>query len=157
MATVTLSKSLGSQGGAVLGPQRVIRHLVETARTFIFDTGLAPAAVGAALGALRLLRGEPWRADRAREVACTLSAQLTAAGLRASTPDAAVVSGPRTGPGAGGGLGRRLPPGRPRGGLLPPAVGAGRPLLVAPDGAWGPDGGADRVRGGGHRPDGSAG
>ncbi|MER5635677.1 8-amino-7-oxononanoate synthase [Kitasatospora sp. NPDC002227] len=92
VATVTLSKSLGSQGGAVLGPARVIRHLTETARTFIFDTGLAPAAVGAALGALRLLKAEPQRADRAREVARLLSAQLTEAGLLASTPDAAVVS-----------------------------------------------------------------
>ncbi|MCT7357069.1 8-amino-7-oxononanoate synthase, partial [Streptomyces sp. 15-116A] len=48
VATVTLSKSLGSQGGAVLGPARVIEHLVNAARTFIFDTGLAPAAAGAA-------------------------------------------------------------------------------------------------------------
>ncbi|GAA1934914.1 8-amino-7-oxononanoate synthase [Kitasatospora viridis] len=92
VATATLSKSLGSQGGVVLGPRRVIRHLVESARTFIFDTGLAPAAVGAALGALRLLRAEPERAERAREVARTLAARLTEAGLRASDPDAAVVS-----------------------------------------------------------------
>ncbi|WP_051966576.1 8-amino-7-oxononanoate synthase [Kitasatospora mediocidica] len=98
VATVTLSKSLGSQGGAVLGPRRVIRHLTETARTFIFDTGLAPAAVGAALGALRLLRAEPQRAERAREVARTLAEQLTAAGLRASRPDAAVVSVRAPGP-----------------------------------------------------------
>ncbi|MDH6125744.1 8-amino-7-oxononanoate synthase [Kitasatospora sp. GP82] len=98
VATVTLSKSLGSQGGAVLGPRRVVRHLVETARTFIFDTGLAPAAVGAALGALRLLRAEPHRADRAREVARTLAERLTAAGLHASTPDAAVVSVRAPGP-----------------------------------------------------------
>ncbi|MFJ7280072.1 8-amino-7-oxononanoate synthase [Kitasatospora sp. NPDC098663] len=92
VATVTLSKSLGSQGGAVLGPRRVIRHLTETARTFIFDTGLAPAAVAAALAALRLLRAEPHRADRTREVARGLAARLTAAGLRACEPDAAVVS-----------------------------------------------------------------
>ncbi|MFD7590535.1 8-amino-7-oxononanoate synthase [Kitasatospora sp. NPDC059811] len=92
VATVTLSKSLGSQGGAVLGPRRVIRHLTETARTFIFDTGLAPAAVAAALAALRLLRTEPHRADRTREVARGLAARLTAAGFRACEPDAAVVS-----------------------------------------------------------------
>ncbi|MES4903496.1 MULTISPECIES: 8-amino-7-oxononanoate synthase [unclassified Streptomyces] len=92
VATVTLSKSLGSQGGAVLGPRRVIRHLTETARTFIFDTGLAPASVGAALGALRLLREEPERAARAREVARRLWSGLTAAGLEAGVPDAAVVS-----------------------------------------------------------------
>jgi 8-amino-7-oxononanoate synthase len=54
--TVTLSKSLGAQGGAVLGHRDVIAHLVDTARAFIFDTGLAPAAAGAALAALRVLR-----------------------------------------------------------------------------------------------------
>ncbi|TQF01474.1 8-amino-7-oxononanoate synthase [Kitasatospora acidiphila] len=98
VATATLSKSLGAQGGAVLGPRRVIRHLVESARTFIFDTGLAPASVGAALGALRLLRAEPERAARAREVAALLAERLTGAGLHASTPDAAVVSVRAPGP-----------------------------------------------------------
>ncbi|MFJ4468644.1 8-amino-7-oxononanoate synthase [Streptomyces sp. NPDC089424] len=92
VVTVTLSKSLGSQGGAVLGPARVIDHLVNAARTFIFDTGLAPAATGAALAALRLLRGEPERAARARAVAGELHSRLTALGLEAVRPDAAVVS-----------------------------------------------------------------
>ncbi|CAL9585227.1 8-amino-7-oxononanoate synthase [Streptomyces sp. enrichment culture] len=92
VVTVTLSKALGSQGGAVLGPARVIDHLVNAARTFIFDTGLAPAAAGAALAALGLLRREPRRAARARAVAGELHARLTAAGLTAVRPDAAVVS-----------------------------------------------------------------
>ena len=92
VATLTLSKSLGSQGGAVLGPARVIDHLVNTARTFIFDTGLAPAAAGAALASLRVLRREPRLAGRAREVAATLHRRLTDAGLTAARPDAAVVS-----------------------------------------------------------------
>jgi 8-amino-7-oxononanoate synthase len=59
--TTTLSKSLGSQGGAVLGSAAVRAHLIDAARPFIFDTGLAPAAVGAALAALRLLVLETWR------------------------------------------------------------------------------------------------
>lgn len=92
VVTVTLSKSLGSQGGAVLGPAPVIDHLVNAARTFIFDTGLAPAAAGAALAALRLLRREPERAARARAVATALHSRLTAEGLEAVRPDAAVVS-----------------------------------------------------------------
>ncbi|MEW1999150.1 8-amino-7-oxononanoate synthase [Streptomyces coelicoflavus] len=92
VVTVTLSKSLGAQGGAVLGPARVVDHLVNAARTFIFDTGLAPAAAGAALAALRLLGREPERAARARAVAAELHARLTAAGLDAVRPDAAVVS-----------------------------------------------------------------
>ncbi|MEU6774890.1 8-amino-7-oxononanoate synthase [Streptomyces sp. NPDC046759] len=92
VVTATLSKSLGSQGGVVLGPGRVIDHLVNAARTFIFDTGLAPAAAGAALAALQLLIREPERAARAREVAAELHARLTAASLEAVRPDAAVVS-----------------------------------------------------------------
>ncbi|WP_116210458.1 8-amino-7-oxononanoate synthase [Streptomyces olivoreticuli] len=92
VTTVTLSKSLGSQGGAVLGPARVIRHLVSNARTFIFDTGLAPAAVGAALAGLGVLRREPRLAARARHVARELHRRVTAAGLEAVRPDAAVVS-----------------------------------------------------------------
>ncbi|KPC81427.1 8-amino-7-oxononanoate synthase, partial [Streptomyces sp. NRRL F-6602] len=92
VVTVTLSKSLGSQGGAVLGPAVVVDHLVNTARTFIFDTGLAPAAAGAALAALRLLRAEPDRAARVRRTARTLYEELTAAGFQAARPDAAVVS-----------------------------------------------------------------
>ncbi|OCB37443.1 8-amino-7-oxononanoate synthase [Mycobacterium malmoense] len=61
--TTTLSKALGSQGGAVLGPAAVRAHLIDAARTFIFDTGLAPAAVGAARAALTVLRAEPWRPE----------------------------------------------------------------------------------------------
>lgn len=61
VVTTTLSKALGSQGGVVLGPAEVRAHLIDAARPFIFDTGLAPAAVGAALAALRVLEAEPWR------------------------------------------------------------------------------------------------
>ncbi|AEW92730.1 MULTISPECIES: 8-amino-7-oxononanoate synthase [Streptomycetaceae] len=92
VATVTLSKALGAQGGAVLGPAPVIEHLVNSARTFIFDTGLAPAAVGGALAALRLLRREPERAERARQVASLLHHGVTAAGLVSARPDACVLS-----------------------------------------------------------------
>ncbi len=71
--TTTLSKALGSQGGAVLGPAPVRAHLIDAARPFIFDTGVAPAAVGAALGALRVLQAEAWRPEavlrHARELA----------------------------------------------------------------------------------------
>ncbi|MFD7970693.1 aminotransferase class I/II-fold pyridoxal phosphate-dependent enzyme, partial [Streptomyces clavifer] len=54
--------------------------------------GGAGAAAGAALGSLRLLRREPERAGRARAVATELYDRLSAAGLTAVRPDAAVVS-----------------------------------------------------------------
>lgn len=92
VTTVTLSKSLGAQGGAVVGPRRVIHHLVDMARSFIFDTGLAPASAAAALTALRVLRDEPERSDRVLANAGVLAERLAAAGFRASRPAAAVIS-----------------------------------------------------------------
>ena len=59
VVTATLSKALGSQGGVVLGDPAIIEHLVNTARPFIFDTGLAPAAAAGALAALEVLLAEP--------------------------------------------------------------------------------------------------
>jgi 8-amino-7-oxononanoate synthase len=50
----TLSKALGSQGGFVAGPAELIELLINRARTFIFSTGLTPAAAGAALAALQI-------------------------------------------------------------------------------------------------------
>ncbi|MFD1520961.1 8-amino-7-oxononanoate synthase [Pseudonocardia yunnanensis] len=87
VVTVTLSKALGSQGGAVLGPAAVAAHLVDTARTFIFDTGLAPASVGTALAALRVLQAEPDRPSAVLRAAAELA---DAAGVPA--PASAVVS-----------------------------------------------------------------
>jgi 8-amino-7-oxononanoate synthase len=92
VTTLTLSKALGAQGGAVLGPRRVIRHLVENARSFIFDTGLAPGSTAAALAALQVLKDEPERPERVRHVANELAGRLRAAGLSVCEPDAAVVS-----------------------------------------------------------------
>jgi len=73
VATVTLSKSLGSQGGAVLASPAVVEHLVNAARSFIFDTGLAPPAAGAALAALRVLRDEPALPRRALAAAAAIA------------------------------------------------------------------------------------
>ncbi len=53
---ITLSKALGSQGGAVVGARAVVDLVVNRARSFIFETALAPPALGAALEALRIVR-----------------------------------------------------------------------------------------------------
>jgi 8-amino-7-oxononanoate synthase len=73
VATITLSKSLGNQGGAVLGSPAVADHLLNTARSFIFDTGLAPPAAGGALAALRVLRAEPELPGRVLDTAATIA------------------------------------------------------------------------------------
>ncbi|MGH3768666.1 MAG: 8-amino-7-oxononanoate synthase [Pseudonocardiaceae bacterium] len=73
VATVSLSKALGSQGGAVLGSREVVDQLVNAARSFIFDTGLAPPAAGGALAALRVLRAEPALPGRVRAAAAAIA------------------------------------------------------------------------------------
>ncbi len=86
--TTTLSKALGSQGGVVLGAVAVREHLIDAARTFIFDTGLAPAAVGAASAALRLLAERPALADAVLDHARALADMCDVV----EEPQSAVVS-----------------------------------------------------------------
>jgi 8-amino-7-oxononanoate synthase len=52
----TFSKSLASCGGFLAGPADVIDYLRVSARPFLFTASAVPAALGAALAALRVLR-----------------------------------------------------------------------------------------------------
>jgi len=58
----TFSKSLASCGGFVAGPAEVIDYLRIASRAFLFTASAVPAAVGAALAALRVTRSEDGRA-----------------------------------------------------------------------------------------------
>ncbi len=91
LRTVTLSKSLGAQGGAVLAAPEVVELLVSTARSFIFDTALAPPSAAAALAALRVLGEEPQRATAVRARAAALAEIVRGLGVETVVPDAAVV------------------------------------------------------------------
>lgn len=93
IVTMTLSKAMASQGGVVLGPALLREHLINRARAFIFDTGLAPAACAAALAALRVLEGEPERPAAIRAAAARLA---SACGVPPAV--GAVVSVPMPGP-----------------------------------------------------------
>ncbi|NIK56600.1 8-amino-7-oxononanoate synthase [Kribbella shirazensis] len=93
VVTMTLSKSLASQGGVVLGPVVLRKHLVNRARPFIYDTGLTPAACAAALAALRVLQAEP-----DRPAAIHVAAARLAAACEVPPARGAVVSVPMPGP-----------------------------------------------------------
>lgn len=93
VVTLTLSKAFGSQGGAVLAAPEVIEHLVNTARPFIYDTGLNPPAAAAALAAVQLVQEQPERVIAVRACAAALAA---AAGV--ATPAGAVLSVPAPSP-----------------------------------------------------------
>ncbi|MBA3780338.1 MAG: 8-amino-7-oxononanoate synthase [Nocardioides sp.] len=93
VVTATLSKSLGAQGGAVLGTPALVDHLVNRARPFIFDTALAPSATGGALAALRVLRENADLPERVRRRVKALAALLDV-----TTPAGAVLSVPMPSP-----------------------------------------------------------
>jgi 8-amino-7-oxononanoate synthase len=54
----TFSKSLASCGGFIAGSAEVIEYLRISSRAFLFTASAVPAAVGAALAALRIIRSE---------------------------------------------------------------------------------------------------
>jgi 8-amino-7-oxononanoate synthase len=62
----TFSKSLASCGGFLAGPPDVIEFLRIQSRAFLFTASAVPAAVGAALAALRIVRSDEGRALMAR-------------------------------------------------------------------------------------------
>lgn len=92
IVTATLSKSLGGAGGVVAAPTPFIRHLIDTGRTFIYDTALPPAVVAGVHEALRLTRrADDRRATLTARAALTVT-RLTEAGFPVDPPAAAVLS-----------------------------------------------------------------
>jgi 8-amino-7-oxononanoate synthase len=96
VVTMTLSKAFGAAGGVVAGPAELIAHLVDTGRTFIYDTGLPPPVAAGARAALELIRaGDDLRAEL-HERAALVGKRLT--GHDVSQPDAGVVAVTAPGP-----------------------------------------------------------
>jgi 8-amino-7-oxononanoate synthase len=63
----TLSKALAGCGGYIAGSHALIEHLKCAAPGFVYSVGMPPPMAAASLAALKVLRAEPWRAQRLRE------------------------------------------------------------------------------------------
>ena len=74
----TFSKSLASCGGFIAGPADVVEYLRIQSRAFLFTASAVPAALGAALAALRVLRSE--RGPAAARGACSTTPATCATG-----------------------------------------------------------------------------
>jgi 8-amino-7-oxononanoate synthase len=83
----TFSKSLASCGGFIAGPADVIEYLRISSRAFMFTAAAVPAAVGAALEAVRICRREGGPMfERLLDNAVYLHRGLTDLGLRVVEP-----------------------------------------------------------------------
>jgi 8-amino-7-oxononanoate synthase len=76
VTTITLSKSFGAAGGVVAGPRALVAHLVDTGRTFVYDTALPPPVVAGALAALELIRAGDDLRTEVRDRAALIAKRL---------------------------------------------------------------------------------
>jgi 8-amino-7-oxononanoate synthase len=95
----TFSKSLASCGGFIAGPGDVVEYLRIASRPFIFTASAVPAAVGAALAALRVVRSDgPELMARLLENAAYLRGGFADLGLvvvePGTLPDGSIASTP---------------------------------------------------------------
>jgi 8-amino-7-oxononanoate synthase len=92
----TLGKALGSFGAFVAGSEELIETLIQQARSYIFTTATPPAIAEATRAALRLVREEPWRRERLRELIRRFRAGAAQLGLPLAdsfTPIQPIIAG----------------------------------------------------------------
>lgn len=64
----TLGKAFGTSGAFVCGDDSLIEYLVQFARSYVYSTAMPPAIAEASRTSLRIVRDEPWRRDRLRDL-----------------------------------------------------------------------------------------
>lgn len=76
----TLGKAAGTFGAFVAGSDVLVESLLQRARTYIYTTALPPALAAATRAALRVLRRDAWRRERALGLAARFRAGAAALG-----------------------------------------------------------------------------
>lgn len=87
----TLSKALGGYGGYVAGSDALCRLLVNRARAFIYTTGLPPASIGSALGALKMIKEAEGLGARLLNNAAMFRQALQEAGLNTGNSASQII------------------------------------------------------------------
>lgn len=65
LTLITFGKALGVSGAAVVGDAHLIDYLQQFAKPYMFTTAMPPAMAAAALRAMEIMEGEPWRREKA--------------------------------------------------------------------------------------------
>ncbi len=87
----TLSKALGSAGGFVAGPAKLVEWLRNRARTYAFSTAMPEVLSAAVLAALEVVRTEPQRRVSLLQSAATLRSNLQRWGLDVGSSQSQIV------------------------------------------------------------------
>ena len=73
----TFSKSLASLGGYMASSKFIADHVRHNSRPFIFAASIPPASCACALASLRVLKKEPWRVQRLKDISNYVQKGLT--------------------------------------------------------------------------------
>jgi 8-amino-7-oxononanoate synthase len=91
ISVLTLSKAMGVVGGAVCGSRNFIAALVNYGRAFIYSTAVPPWVATVASEAIDVMRDEPQRQARVRELARRVRARLGEWGLNIPAGDSPII------------------------------------------------------------------
>ena len=89
--TGTLSKALGSYGGFAAGNTDLIEYLINSARTFIYSTGLPPAAPAAALKALDIIESQPESGRKVLDMASDFRGMIESTGFSTEPSESQII------------------------------------------------------------------
>ena len=76
LTVVTLSKAIGCVGGAICGSRAACEAVVNFGRPYVFSTALPAAVAGAVVEAISVMKDEPNRQMRVRELARRVRSQI---------------------------------------------------------------------------------
>ena len=91
VSVVTLSKALGGIGGAICASRAFCTGVVNFGRAAIYSTSLPACAAAAAEAAIGVLGDEPGLRVRLREMAVSVRAKLSAAGVAVLSGDSPII------------------------------------------------------------------
>ena len=92
----TFGKACGAMGAFVAGPEEVVEAVIQSGRSYIYTTALAPALAVAATRSLAIVARETWRRERLRDLVRRFSRgaqQLDLPVLASSTPIQGFLAG----------------------------------------------------------------
>jgi 8-amino-7-oxononanoate synthase len=91
VTVVTLSKALGSVGGAVCASRQFCAALINYGRAFIYSTAVPPWVAAGAEEAIAILHDEPERAARVRTLARRVRQEAASIGFEIPPGDAPII------------------------------------------------------------------
>jgi 7-keto-8-aminopelargonate synthetase-like enzyme len=87
----TFSKSFGSIGGFVAGPDGVIDYIKHFARPLIFSASMPPANVASVLASISIIEQEPQRVRRLQEIARRMLKGFAERGFDIGTAETPII------------------------------------------------------------------